>query len=156
MILVLDIRAWIYTLSKICLLLLVIMHFDIKLYPTSRLVVWVLALTTAWYLADQFLVMEHYEDVDKTDKKKKLEQVSKEQALKDINNLERESIAPAPVKSKKKRGDYGLSFMPPDQWKIPEERPPVCIQEKECPVCPIYLGQNDNLPYSVIKPEDDE
>lgn len=47
--------------------------------------------------------------------------------------------------------DYGLSFMPPTEWQIPQPRPPVCLPaEKQCPICPIYYGGSDNLPYSVI------
>jgi len=47
--------------------------------------------------------------------------------------------------------DYGLSFMPPAEWQIPQPRPPVCLPaEKQCPTCPIYYNGADNLPYSVI------
>ncbi len=47
--------------------------------------------------------------------------------------------------------DYGLSFMPPTEWAIPQPRPPVCLPaEKQCPICPIYYSGSDNLPYSVI------
>lgn len=33
--------------------------------------------------------------------------------------------------------DYGYSFMPPSKWWSPRARPPVCITEKQCSVCPM-------------------
>lgn len=33
---------------------------------------------------------------------------------------------------------YGQSFMPPTSWSVPQERPPPCIPQKNCPVCPVY------------------
>ena len=32
--------------------------------------------------------------------------------------------------------DWGFSFMPADSWSVPQKRPPVCIPQKHCPVCP--------------------
>lgn len=32
--------------------------------------------------------------------------------------------------------EYGYSFMPPSNWYPPPERPPVCVTENRCPVCP--------------------
>ena len=31
---------------------------------------------------------------------------------------------------------WGFSFMPPDSWSVPQKRPPVCIPQKSCAVCP--------------------
>ena len=33
---------------------------------------------------------------------------------------------------------YGQSFMPPTSWSVPQKRPPPCIPQKNCPVCPVY------------------
>lgn len=33
--------------------------------------------------------------------------------------------------------DYGYSYLPPSQWYPTPPFPPVCVTEKECPVCPV-------------------
>jgi hypothetical protein len=33
--------------------------------------------------------------------------------------------------------EYGYSFLPPEKWYPTPPFPPVCIQEKQCPVCPM-------------------
>ena len=34
--------------------------------------------------------------------------------------------------------EYGYNFMPPSTWSVPQQRPPVCINNhNKCPVCPI-------------------
>ena len=38
--------------------------------------------------------------------------------------------------NKKEFNDFGWSYMPPASWSVPQERPPSCIPQKECPVCP--------------------
>jgi hypothetical protein len=32
--------------------------------------------------------------------------------------------------------NHGYTLLNTDKWSVPMKRPPVCIQEKECPVCP--------------------
>ena len=32
--------------------------------------------------------------------------------------------------------NWGWSYMPPSSWSVPQKRPPPCIPQKECPVCP--------------------
>lgn len=32
--------------------------------------------------------------------------------------------------------DKGYHYLNTDKWKVPQPHPPVCIQEKQCPVCP--------------------
>jgi len=32
--------------------------------------------------------------------------------------------------------NHGYTMLNTDKWSVPMRRPPVCIQEKECPVCP--------------------
>jgi len=34
--------------------------------------------------------------------------------------------------------EYGYSFMPPANWYPVPHRPPVCVSEKKCPVCPVF------------------
>lgn len=36
--------------------------------------------------------------------------------------------------------EYGYSFMPPEKWYPQPPRPPVCVTEKRCPVCPTYTN----------------
>jgi hypothetical protein len=42
--------------------------------------------------------------------------------------------------------ESGYSFLPPSQWYPVPPHPPVCVTEKQCPVCPIYTdGTNVEL-----------
>ena len=34
--------------------------------------------------------------------------------------------------------EYGYSFLPPEKWYPQPPRPPICVTEKRCPVCPGY------------------
>jgi hypothetical protein len=34
--------------------------------------------------------------------------------------------------------DHGYTYLNTDKWSVPMRRPPVCIQEKQCPVCPTF------------------
>jgi len=36
--------------------------------------------------------------------------------------------------------ETGYSYMPPKEWYPPAARPPVCITDKQCPVCPVYTS----------------
>jgi hypothetical protein len=35
---------------------------------------------------------------------------------------------------------YGQSFMPPSSWSVPQKRPPPCIPQEKCAVCPSNTG----------------
>lgn len=35
---------------------------------------------------------------------------------------------------------YGYTYLPPENWFRAYERPPVCVTDKKCPVCPIAEG----------------
>ena len=55
---------------------------------------------------------------------------------------------PININYKTKDQDYGYSYIKPESWYPEPVRPPVCIQEKKCPVCPIinpetYLSTQD-------------
>jgi hypothetical protein len=42
--------------------------------------------------------------------------------------------------------EYGYSFLPPANWYPTPPYPPVCVTEKQCPVCPVYTtGTNVEL-----------
>jgi hypothetical protein len=42
--------------------------------------------------------------------------------------------------------EYGYSFLPPANWYPTPPFPPVCVAEKQCPVCPVYTtGTNVEL-----------
>jgi len=34
--------------------------------------------------------------------------------------------------------EYGYSFLPPEKWYPTPPFPPVCVAEKQCPVCPVF------------------
>lgn len=36
--------------------------------------------------------------------------------------------------------EYGYSFLPPEKWYPQPPRPPICVTEKRCPVCPVYTA----------------
>jgi hypothetical protein len=38
--------------------------------------------------------------------------------------------------------EYGYSFLPPANWYSVPPHPPICITEKQCPVCPIYIDNS--------------
>lgn len=42
--------------------------------------------------------------------------------------------------------EYGYTFLPPEKWYPTPPNPPVCVAEKQCPVCPVYTeGTNLEL-----------
>lgn len=42
--------------------------------------------------------------------------------------------------------DNEYTYLPPSNWMRPFERPPVCVTDKRCPVCPALTeGTNSNL-----------
>ncbi|ATZ80499.1 7tm chemosensory receptor/ankyrin repeat domain-containing protein [Bodo saltans virus] len=42
--------------------------------------------------------------------------------------------------------EYGYSFLPPANWYPVPPHPPICVTEKQCPVCPVYTtGTNIDL-----------
>lgn len=52
-----------------------------------------------------------------------------------------------PTGNTKGKFEYGYSFLPPSQW-YPQGmiHAPICLAEKECPVCPVYTqGTNIDL-----------
>jgi hypothetical protein len=38
--------------------------------------------------------------------------------------------------------EYGMSFLPPEKWYPNPPRPPICVTEKRCPVCPGYTNSS--------------
>ncbi len=43
---------------------------------------------------------------------------------------------------------YGQSFMPPSSWSVPQKRPPPCIPQEKCTVCPSNTGGGPAEPLS--------
>jgi hypothetical protein len=39
--------------------------------------------------------------------------------------------------------EYGYSFLPPEKWYPTPPFPPVCVAEKQCPVCPVFTNGTD-------------
>lgn len=63
---------------------------------------------------------------------------------KDYNEMKYTNLPPGynkalgePDETVNNQWDQGDVILNTDRWSIPEKRPPVCIQEKECPVCPM-------------------
>jgi hypothetical protein len=50
---------------------------------------------------------------------------------------------PIPTNYVTPQQDFGYSFLPPEKWYPQPPNPPICVSEKECPVCPIYTGGTD-------------
>jgi hypothetical protein len=40
---------------------------------------------------------------------------------------------------------YGYTYLPPENWFRAYERPPVCVTDKQCPVCPIAESNTSGL-----------
>lgn len=40
---------------------------------------------------------------------------------------------------------YGYTYLPPENWFRAYERPPVCVTDKKCPVCPITSSNVEGL-----------
>jgi len=38
--------------------------------------------------------------------------------------------------------DFSYTFLPPDRWYPVPPHPPICVAEKECPVCPVIVLSN--------------
>jgi hypothetical protein len=49
--------------------------------------------------------------------------------------------------------DFSYTFLPPDRWYPVPPHPPVCVAEKECPVCPVIVvnGSGNNADYTNLK-----
>jgi hypothetical protein len=45
--------------------------------------------------------------------------------------------------------DFSYTFLPPDRWYPVPPHPPVCVAEKECPVCPVIVVNNSGSASSV-------
>jgi hypothetical protein len=163
MLLVIDIKKWVIHIIKVFAVIAFIVWFKPRFEEPQRLIAMAFLITIAWFSIDAVInwsssVVERFEATEppksikdkehRDSKDSKDDKESKgEKAAKDGKDAKDDKSKPKTVR---RNVDYGLSFMPPDEWKIPETRPPVCIAEKECPVCPIYLGHQDNLPYSVL------
>jgi hypothetical protein len=45
-----------------------------------------------------------------------------------------------------KLDDFSYTFLPPDKWYPIPPHPPICVAEKQCPVCPVTTtGTTTNL-----------
>jgi len=66
--------------------------------------------------------------------------MSNEMSYTDYNTL------PIGADVNSKTDDFTYSFLPPDRWYPIPPHPPVCIAEKQCPVCPVLTtGTNVEL-----------
>ena len=57
--------------------------------------------------------------------------LSNEMSYTDYNTL------PIGANVDSKVDDFSYTFLPPDKWYPVPPHPPVCIAEKQCPVCPV-------------------
>ena len=150
MILVLDMQLWVVTLVKVGVLVFLIELFGHEWASPERKVLLTLGLATLYFLLDSMSKTKELFDEEPAHSTKPKGEAKVKGEGKDEAKDEEPAPPPAKPKVVRRNADYGLSFMPPKEWKIPEQHPPVCIQEKECPVCPVYTSHQDNLPYSVI------
>lgn len=49
-------------------------------------------------------------------------------------------ILPVPRDYKSKEYEYGYSILPPENWYPQPPRPPVCVTDNRCPVCPTFTS----------------
>ena len=57
--------------------------------------------------------------------------ISNEMSYTDYNTI------PVGAYTNTQNSDFTYSFLPPDKWYPVPPHPPVCVTEKQCPVCPI-------------------
>lgn len=172
-------QSFLWEWFKWVLVLAVFLHFAIRPLTYTHVIVMAALCAAAFFVADQIkavaasadaVVVESFADEEAADKEAPLAdlpeppKVEKKQGTAKKGSAGKQEggagkqkkggidpVDPKAVPKKIRRNpDYGLSFMPPAEWKVPQPHPPVCIQEKKCPVCPTYSGYRDNLPYSVI------
>jgi len=48
----------------------------------------------------------------------------------------------------------GFTYLPPTDWTVAGPRPPVCLPQKECPVCPVDVATSDR--YMVLSKSDEK
>ena len=56
--------------------------------------------------------------------------------------IELEKVTQEKCKKKTRHVDDGYHYLPPKHWMIPQPKPPVCITDKRCPVCPQFTQTN--------------
>ena len=56
--------------------------------------------------------------------------------------IELEKVTQEKCKRKTRHVDDGYHYLPPKHWMIPQPKPPVCITDKRCPVCPQFTQTN--------------
>lgn len=64
------------------------------------------------------------------------------QQIKALNFEHQIEIEKAKKQNKCNFGPYGYYYLPPNNWKVPQPKHEVCIQEKKCAVCPLYSESN--------------
>ena len=54
-------------------------------------------------------------------------------------------IPPTKVLDSSSKEWNGYSVVDPAQWAVPQKRPPICVTEKQCPVCPLVAETYPNV-----------
>ena len=54
-------------------------------------------------------------------------------------------VPPTKVLDSSSKEWNGYSVVDPAQWAIPQKRPPICVTEKQCPVCPLVAETYPNV-----------
>ena len=54
-------------------------------------------------------------------------------------------VPPSKVLDSSSKEWNGYSVVDPAQWAIPQKRPPICVTEKQCPVCPLVAETYPNV-----------
>ena len=54
-------------------------------------------------------------------------------------------VPPTKVLDSSSKEWNGYSVVDPAQWAVPQKRPPICVTEKQCPVCPLVAETYPNV-----------
>ena len=54
-------------------------------------------------------------------------------------------VPPSKVLDSSSKEWNGYSVVDPAQWAVPQKRPPICVTEKQCPVCPLVAETYPNV-----------
>jgi hypothetical protein len=177
--LVIHLDRWVQNVVKVLVVLVVLSLTGITNLTWQLLLTYTVLIGTAWYLIDSmFMKVERFDDIFDMASQQQQPQppqpqpqppmaqpriaqqpmaqppIAQQKPMQPMN-VAMPTIpgAPADVSStfpEKTAKDYGYTYAPSSSWKVPVERPPVCLQEKQCPVCPIYVSTNEYLPYTLL------
>lgn len=149
-----DLTIWLYQVLKIGAVLAIVFYvFLHNGQSIEELVALSVALGSIFYVVDQIWLKETFDGAIAPTPMKPVPAAPPANPVvggaPTVSPVGKSGSAIQP-KTVRRNADYGISFLPPEEWSVPQERPPVCVTEQKCEVCPVYVSHRDNLPYSVI------